>query len=343
MALTATNALVNIQDASGAAVAVANGGIAQLTPGTIATFSLQSTAGVNRWTLQLIAPSYPSLHLRTVDWYAGQANLIQVPLPGEPISSQDVQRGVQFVSTVTDGVQAIAFATGFIQTVGGAGPIFTHVANLVAGVALAAYTNVNGTITANANGVMANVDGVTPTVGMNILLVVGIAAAAVDAGLYQVTSVGSASTPFVLTRASDMAQGSVLAASTEVRVIQGNAYGGTQWVQITTGNIVVGTATTQGWFPRSIVTSVALVSGTSTITLAPIISAGRVQINVSRVTTGGTVAAGNLSPQVGAGTTGVTAGNLGTASLVITAMNATATAAVATDTSTVLVQIVNQC
>jgi hypothetical protein len=67
--------------------------------------------------------------------------------------------------------------------------------------ALAAYTRSGNVITANANGVMAAVDGVTLVAGDRILLKDG--AAGADNGIYTVTSLGSAGTPFVLTRATD--------------------------------------------------------------------------------------------------------------------------------------------
>lgn len=75
-----------------------------------------------------------------------------------------------------------------------------------AALAANAYANgasgVGATLTASANGVMAAVDGVTPVAG-NIILVKNEVTAA-NNGLYTVSSIGSAGTPYILTRHIDM-------------------------------------------------------------------------------------------------------------------------------------------
>ena len=74
--------------------------------------------------------------------------------------------------------------------------------------ALAAVTYDNGTsgvgatLTADANGVLAAVDGVTMVAGERLL--VKTQAAALQNGIYVCTSIGAAGAPFVLTRAGDM-------------------------------------------------------------------------------------------------------------------------------------------
>jgi hypothetical protein len=75
--------------------------------------------------------------------------------------------------------------------------------------ALPAYTRVGSVLTANANGAIPAIDSVAVVVGMRVL--VQHVAAAADAGVYDVTSVGAAGAPWVLTRSSDFAAGDVVA------------------------------------------------------------------------------------------------------------------------------------
>jgi hypothetical protein len=73
--------------------------------------------------------------------------------------------------------------------------------------ALPANTYANGTLgvgatlTANANGALPSIDGVTVVAGNRILVKDEVASA--NNGIYVVTAVGSAGTPYVLTRATD--------------------------------------------------------------------------------------------------------------------------------------------
>jgi hypothetical protein len=113
MPVTITNTLVSVADGAGAPVNIASGGVATVTPGNILTFALQSKSLVQSWTLQFICPAYPSLNGRIYNWYQGQANQLLVPLPGESVSSTDPARGIQWVSSVTDGA-SVASSLGFI-------------------------------------------------------------------------------------------------------------------------------------------------------------------------------------------------------------------------------------
>jgi hypothetical protein len=239
MTLTATNALVSVQDPGSVAVNVANGGTATITPGGVVTFALQSTSGVQRWTLQFNCPAYPSLHLLTKEWAQSQANLLQVPFPAESIGTADPSRGVQVTSTVTDGVSSIAYAQFFVVTLGAQPTEFDGNVRLVTNAALAAYTNVNGLITANANGAMAAIDGVTPAAGDRILLTMG--AAGADNGIYVVTSIGGAAAPFVLTRSADMPQGSTVTRGEIFEASEGTLFTGSTWKVMNTGTSTVGT------------------------------------------------------------------------------------------------------
>lgn len=93
-------------------------------------------------------------------------------------------------------------------------------------VALPAYTRVGNVITANANGALPAIDGATLTPGTRRLLLWHGAAGA-DNGTYDVTAVGDAGNPFVLTRTVD-ADGNTEAftAETHVPIMAGTAHAG---------------------------------------------------------------------------------------------------------------------
>jgi hypothetical protein len=104
------------------------------------------------------------------------------------------------------------------------------------------YTYSNGTagvgatITAGSNGVLA-IDGGSPSVGDRVLVSDGYAHGTGDSpyvdGTYTVTSVGSASTPWVLTRATDTDTAETLFQYWAVQITNGTSFGG-GWAQVTT-------------------------------------------------------------------------------------------------------------
>jgi hypothetical protein len=103
--------------------------------------------------------------------------------------------------------------------------------------ALPAVTYANGTsgvgatLTANANGVRAAVDGITPVAADRML--VKNQAAALQNGIYTVTSIGAVGAPFVLTRAID-GDTSAKIADAKVLVDTGTANTDTEWYQSST-------------------------------------------------------------------------------------------------------------
>jgi hypothetical protein len=103
--------------------------------------------------------------------------------------------------------------------------------------ALAAYTRVANVITANGNGIMADVDGVTPVAGNRMLLKDG--AAGADNGIYTVTDIGTAGTPFVLTRATDADASAEVTAGMFTVVDQGTANADTGFVLTTNDPITL--------------------------------------------------------------------------------------------------------
>lgn len=115
----------------------------------------------------------------------------------------------------------------------------------------AAYVpgNITYVLTANANGALGAQDGVTLAVGDLVLLAAG--AAGKDNGLYVVTSLGSAGTPWVLTsRFQNFAQGAVTSSLVVQVDFAGTSWGGSEWKLLTAGAITVGT-TAQAWYPKS--------------------------------------------------------------------------------------------
>lgn len=109
--------------------------------------------------------------------------------------------------------------------------------------ALAAVTYDNGTagvgatLTADANGVMAAVDGVT--LAADERLVVKDQAAGLQNGVYVVTDVGTGGTPFILTRSTDMDEAGDFSGSF-LFIQEGTTNSDTGWVQ-TSDSVTVGT------------------------------------------------------------------------------------------------------
>jgi hypothetical protein len=129
-----------------------------------------------------------------------------------------------------------------------AGLTFHAACNLATTAALPTVTYNNGssgvgaTLTASANGALT-VDSVTPSVGNRIL--VKDQASALQNGVYTVTTVGDGSTPFLLTRATDMnTSGSgynQINSGNYFLITAGTVNTNTSWVQTTPLPITVGT------------------------------------------------------------------------------------------------------
>ncbi len=104
---------------------------------------------------------------------------------------------------------------------------------------LAAYTRVANVITANANGAIANIDGVAVGLGDRILLKNG--AAGQDNGIYTVTQLGTGGTPFILTRATDYDASADVRAGDLIPVQLGTVNANTAWDMTTSGAITLNT------------------------------------------------------------------------------------------------------
>lgn len=101
-------------------------------------------------------------------------------------------------------------------------------------------SGVGATLTANANGALS-VAGSTVTVGISIL--VGNQVNGAHNGIYTVTAVGSAGTPYVLTRRGDFNSATNIVPGAKTFVVNGSTFANTEWTLLNPGTIplVVGT------------------------------------------------------------------------------------------------------
>lgn len=343
MSLSNTNALISIQEGAGAANNVASGATATVTAGSKLTFALQSTTGVARWTLSFKASNFPALDNYTVDWFQGMANAITVILPNDAVNLNSVVQGIEFVSTVSDGSASIGSVIGFIQTRSASAIPFQHQVRACIPAALGAYTNVNGVLTENAaNGAIGAQDGVTLVAGDLVLLPNGVAASAVDAGVYQVTNPGSGSAKWVLTLAPEWTTGAAVPPKTEVLVSEGTLYSNTTWVVTNTGQAnLVGTASFT-FYPRIVSQSVTLTTGFKTITNVPIFSTASAIVFQPTNFSGASTTVSYRNGVYASGGAATVTGALGTCSASITALVAAGTFNtndVGTGTMTVINQV----
>lgn len=145
--------------------------------------------------------------------------------------------------------------------------------------ALAANTYNNGTsgvgatLTANANGIIANIDGQTPVNG-DIVLVRNEAAPA-NNGLYVVTAIGTGGTPYILTRQVNMDTTAEFAGGL-VAIETGTLGAGQLWLVSNTAPVTVGTTA---------ITFIQLNGATSLIATAPLNIAGNtISVNTNGIT-----------------------------------------------------------
>lgn len=109
----------------------------------------------------------------------------------------------------------------------------------VDGDALAAHTRIGNVITADANGLLPDQDGRTPVDGDSIILV--FSAPNVDAGVYDINTVGSAGTKFQFTRRTDFDEDSDVTEGIRVPVADGDDFGAKVARLVTVGTITINT------------------------------------------------------------------------------------------------------
>jgi hypothetical protein len=184
---------------------------------------------------------------------------------------------------------------------------------------LQAYTGTGtGTLTETANGAWAAQDGVTNVVGDIVFIQGGTTnlTGAVDSGPWQITSLGSAGTKWVLARPDWFLNGTVVNPGQVIDIAaDGTIWAGTQWKSFAaTGSAVIGTNDPTFYVGRALI-QVTLVAGTINVTSVGIRSATKSAIVATRAAAGGTVTA-----TVGYGTlAAMTPGYIGTATAAVTA------------------------
>jgi len=137
---------------------------------------------------------------------------------------------------------------------------------------------VGATLTGNANGALAAQDGVTLT--LNQLLLVNAEGTGSHNGLYKITQVGDAGTPYILTRATGMDQSAEFQQGNSINVRAGTINTGTTWKQTSADAPVVGTdAITFARDPGVVTTNTAqTISGLKTFSANPAYTATAQQI-----------------------------------------------------------------
>jgi hypothetical protein len=107
-------------------------------------------------------------------------------------------------------------------------------ARVATAAALPANTRTSNTLTANANGSIntTGIDGVTSLAVTDRVLVKN-EALGENNGIYRISNLGSAGTPWVFIRVADMNTDDEATAGTAVTIIEGASYAGTRWVLTT--------------------------------------------------------------------------------------------------------------
>jgi hypothetical protein len=300
--------------ASGSAAAVsANNAVVVVNCGDVITVALNSTSGVQSWTLRTKFSDDPLL--MGIQFTSTTQTSLTFQAPNQPFL-------LTLDSEVTDYFNSYTSAV----VIQGGKPITQvgHVARVATAAALAAYTASGGVLTANANGALAAVDGVTLVAGDRLLLVTG--AAGADNGLYVVTSAGGASAKYVLTRAPDWATGSTLLPATVVEVgPEGTLFANTSW-KVTTALPVTVDTTSVALFPGRVTQSVTLVTGFVTKTNVPILSTTTTAgIFMPTNFSGASTTVSYRNGAYASGGAATVAGAIGTGSISVTALVAAGT------------------
>ena len=111
--------------------------------------------------------------------------------------------------------------------------------------ALPAYTHagtgVGATLTADANGALSNIDGISLSVNDRILVDTSGSASDVDNGIYTVTQLGDVSNPWIFTRATDADEDAKVTSGLFVFVEDGTVNADNGFVLVTNDTIIVDT------------------------------------------------------------------------------------------------------
>jgi hypothetical protein len=149
-----------------------------------------------------------------------------------PAPSQYLRFGILLVSVMSDEAPTTLYPKS---------PCIAATTQALPSTASIIYNNGAGTLTRGENGAIGTIDGVTLSVSSRIL--VKNQSNAVQNGIYQVTTIGDGSTPYVLTRTTDSDT-----ANTEMRyglytsITSGTINGSKNYFMNTTGSITMGTS-----------------------------------------------------------------------------------------------------
>lgn len=215
---------------------------------------------------------------------------------------------------------------------------------------LAALTFTAGTFSADANGALATQDGITVgasgiAAGDVIIFPAGTigtgVVSAANSGPWLLTSVGGASAKFTGIRPPWYAHGSSITPR-PIEVAAGTLYGGTSWkpyadVLVAGTPLVVGTGDPK-MMPRQMTQQITLVAGTLSIANFPVASAAKLGFACTGAI-GGTPAVTTTNFAIKK-TSGITAGGIGTAAVVVEAQSVAGTI-VNTDVSVLNVTLIN--
>lgn len=207
---------------------------------------------------------------------------------------------------------------------------------------LQAYTGSGtGTLTETSNGAWATQDGVTNAVGDIVFIQGGTTnlTGALDSGPWQISSLGSAGSQWVLVRPNWFQVGLVIPQGMVVTVGDGTLWVGTEWKSFAaTATKVVGTDDPTFYVGR-VTQTATLAAGTVTISNVGIRSLSKSQFLASLNTAGGTLT-GTVMYGVLPNVTALAAGYIGTGSAAFKAI-ATAQAVQSSDTSVINCTIIN--
>jgi hypothetical protein len=215
-----------------------------------------------------------------------------------------------------------------------------------AGTARAVVTALSGTYTGSTTGVLTSSaasafgtqDGVAVVAGDVVFLPAGTThiTAASDAGPYTITTIGTGSVNWVLTRPDWWATGATLPYSTVVKIGgEGTLFQGSTWKSFAAKGSAVVDTNDPKTYPDTIIQQVTQTAGAVTITNVPILSATKSIVIPTMSAVGGTMTGiTGFQPLV------ITPGAIGTASVTVTATG-TAMATEATGSAVLNVAITN--
>jgi hypothetical protein len=201
------------------------------------------------------------------------------------------------------------------------------------------------TETTPASGLGATQDSITIVAGQTVLLQEGQTnlVAAKDAGPWIVTTLGTASLPWILTRPDWWTTGSPIPQAQVIKIAEGTIFAGTDWKVFAGVGKIIGTDDPVLWVGR-INTQVTLSSGGATITnLCGIRSLTETFVGITRTVLNGSTMTTTVqyAASTSAGATGITQGVYGTGAIALGAMVAAGTSYDASDVSKLNVQISN--